>query len=184
MGRFTAIVLTAKTVAVEVPGVTVLSNVQTYTTVADLYDLRPEVLGCVAASFASIWTTMTSCRGINWTCLSSRAPPRIDLCSLCRAGCWMPPARQSCCAAAALHGAGQELSRLCPAGRVGLALENPLRYPNIVSKAASVFRELPALIDDELLPELVAVQVCRFLDGGYSALEVPETISIDGLIPD
>ena len=51
MGRFTAIVLTAKTVAVEVPGVTVLSNVQTYTTVADLYDLRPEVLGCVAASF-------------------------------------------------------------------------------------------------------------------------------------
>ncbi len=53
-----------------------------------------------------------------------------------------------------------------------------------MSKAASVFRELPALIDDELLPELVAVQVCRFLDGGYSALEVPETISIDGLIPD
>lgn len=57
-------------------------------------------------------------------------------------------------------------------------------YPNIVSKATWVFRELPALIDDELLPELVAVQVCRFLDGGYSALEVPETISIDGLIPD
>ena len=58
------------------------------------------------------------------------------------------------------------------------------RYPNIVSKAASVFRELPALIDEGLPPELVAVQVCRFLDGGYAALEVPETISIDGLIPD
>ena len=57
-------------------------------------------------------------------------------------------------------------------------------YPNIVSKATWVFRELPALIDEGLPPELVAVQVCRFLDGGYAELEMPETISIDGLIPD
>lgn len=57
-------------------------------------------------------------------------------------------------------------------------------YQNITDKAAEVFPELSALIDAQLPPELVAVQVCRFLDGGYAALEVPETISIDGLLTD
>jgi len=56
-------------------------------------------------------------------------------------------------------------------------------YPNIVARAATVFSELPALIDAELPPELIAIQVSRFLDGGYAALEVPETVSIDGLLP-
>lgn len=57
-------------------------------------------------------------------------------------------------------------------------------YQNIAAKAATVFPELSALINAELPPELVAVQVCRYLDGGHAALEVPETISIDGLLTD
>lgn len=57
-------------------------------------------------------------------------------------------------------------------------------YPNIVRKAAKVFTGLPALIDAGLLPELIAIQVGRFLDGGYTALEAPEVVSIDGLLPD
>lgn len=57
-------------------------------------------------------------------------------------------------------------------------------YPNIVMKAATVFAGLPALIDAGLPPELIAIQVNRFLDGGYAALEVPEVVSIDGLLPD
>jgi hypothetical protein len=56
-------------------------------------------------------------------------------------------------------------------------------FPNIVARAATVFTELPALIDAKLPPELIAIQVSRFLDGGYAALEVPETVSIDGLLP-
>ena len=51
MGRFTAIILSAKPVALEIPGVTVLPSVQTYTTVAELYDLRREVLGRVTTPF-------------------------------------------------------------------------------------------------------------------------------------
>ena len=57
-------------------------------------------------------------------------------------------------------------------------------YPNIVRKAATVFAGLPALIDAGLPPELIATQVSRFLDGGYAALEVPETVSIDDLLAD
>lgn len=57
-------------------------------------------------------------------------------------------------------------------------------YPNIVRKAATVFTGLPALIDAGLPPELIAIQVNRFLDGGYAALEAPEVVSIDGLLPD
>lgn len=57
-------------------------------------------------------------------------------------------------------------------------------YPNIVRKAATVFTELPALLDAGLPPELIAIQVSRFLDGGYAALEAPEGVSIDGLLPD
>ena len=57
-------------------------------------------------------------------------------------------------------------------------------YPNIVSKAATVFVGLPALIDAGLPPELIAIQVSRCLNGGYAALEVPEVVSIDGLLPD
>ena len=57
-------------------------------------------------------------------------------------------------------------------------------YQNIADKAATVFPELSALIDAALPPELVAVQVCRYLDGGYAALEVPESLPIDGLLTD
>ena len=57
-------------------------------------------------------------------------------------------------------------------------------YPNIVRRAATVFTGLPALIDGRLPPELIAIQVSRFLDGGYTALEAPEVVSIDGLLPD
>ena len=57
-------------------------------------------------------------------------------------------------------------------------------YPNIVRKAATVFTGLPALIDAGLPPELIAIQVSRFLDGGYAALEAPEPVSIEGLLPD
>jgi hypothetical protein len=57
-------------------------------------------------------------------------------------------------------------------------------YPNIVRKAATIFSELPALIDAALPPELMAIQVGRFLDGGYEALISPETHSIDGLLAD
>jgi hypothetical protein len=57
-------------------------------------------------------------------------------------------------------------------------------YPNIVARAATVFTGLPALIDAGLPPELIAIQVNRFLDGGYAALEAPEAVSIDGLLPD
>ena len=57
-------------------------------------------------------------------------------------------------------------------------------YPNIISKAAAVFTKLPALIDAGLPPELIAIQVSRFIDGGYAALETPDVVSIDGLLPD
>lgn len=57
-------------------------------------------------------------------------------------------------------------------------------YPNIVRRAATVFTGLPALIDGRLPPELIAIQVSRFLDGGYTALEAPEVVSIEGLLPD
>lgn len=55
-------------------------------------------------------------------------------------------------------------------------------HPNIVRKAATVFSGLPSLIDAALSPELIAIQVSRFLDGGYAALEAPEVVSIDGLL--
>ena len=58
------------------------------------------------------------------------------------------------------------------------------RYPNIVNRAATVFTELPAMIECCLPPELVAFQVGRFLDGGYSALNVPDAVSINGLLDD
>ena len=57
-------------------------------------------------------------------------------------------------------------------------------YPNIVNMAATVFTELPAMIESCLPPELIAFQVGRFLDGGYTALQAPEDVSIDGLLPD
>ena len=56
-------------------------------------------------------------------------------------------------------------------------------YPNIVRKAATVFNGLTALIDAGLPPELIAIQVNRFLDGGYAALEALEVVSTDGLLP-
>ena len=58
------------------------------------------------------------------------------------------------------------------------------KYENIASKATTVFSELPSLIDAQLPPEFIAAQVCRFLDGGYAALKIPETISIDDLLTD
>lgn len=58
------------------------------------------------------------------------------------------------------------------------------RYPNIVRKATTVFAGLPALIDARLPPELIAIQVSRFLDGGYAALEASEDVSIDSLLLD
>lgn len=58
------------------------------------------------------------------------------------------------------------------------------KYENIASKAATVFSELPSLIDAQLPPEFIEAQVCRFLDGGYAALKIPETISIDDLLTD
>jgi hypothetical protein len=57
-------------------------------------------------------------------------------------------------------------------------------YPNIVSKASIVFPELPALIDAALPAELIATRVSQFLDGGYTALQVPDVMSIEGLLPD
>ena len=57
-------------------------------------------------------------------------------------------------------------------------------YPNIVSKAATVFDELPALIDAALPAELLATRLIQFLDGGYAALQAPDDVSIDGLLPD
>ena len=57
-------------------------------------------------------------------------------------------------------------------------------YPNIVRKAATIFSGLPALIDSALPPELISIQVGRFLDCGYEALISPETYSIDGLLAD
>lgn len=57
-------------------------------------------------------------------------------------------------------------------------------YPNIVDRAATVFTELPAMIETCLPPELIAFQVGRFLDGGYSALNGPDAVSINGLLDD
>ena len=57
-------------------------------------------------------------------------------------------------------------------------------YPNIVARAATVFTELPALIDAALPAELIAARVSQFLDGGYAALQAPEVVSIEGLLPD
>ena len=57
-------------------------------------------------------------------------------------------------------------------------------YPNIVARAATVFTELPALIDAALPAELIAPRVSQFLDGGYTALQAPEVVSIEGLLPD
>lgn len=57
-------------------------------------------------------------------------------------------------------------------------------YPNIVARAATVFTELPALIDAGLPPELIAARVSQFLDGGYAALQAPQDVSIEGLLPD
>ena len=57
-------------------------------------------------------------------------------------------------------------------------------YPNIVARAATVFTELPALIDAAFPAELVAARVSQFLDGGYTALQAPDVVSIEGLLPD
>ena len=57
-------------------------------------------------------------------------------------------------------------------------------YPNIVRKAATIFPELRALIDAALPAEFIAIQVARFLDGGYAALAVPETITMGDLLTD
>ena len=57
-------------------------------------------------------------------------------------------------------------------------------YPNIVSKAATIFPELLALLDASIPADLIAFQVTRFLDDGYAALAVPETITIDDLLTD
>jgi hypothetical protein len=57
-------------------------------------------------------------------------------------------------------------------------------YPNIVARAATVFSELPVLIDAALPAELIAARVSQFLDGGYTALQAPEVVSIEGLLPD
>ena len=59
-----------------------------------------------------------------------------------------------------------------------------VRYPNIVNRAATVFTELPAMIECCLPPELIAFQVGRFLDSGYSDLNAPDSISINGLLDD
>ena len=57
-------------------------------------------------------------------------------------------------------------------------------YPNIVSQAATVFTELSSLIDASIPAELIAIRVTQFLDGGYAALQVPDVVSIDGLLSD
>lgn len=51
MYRFTAIVLSARPVTLEIPGVQVLASVQTITSVRQLYDVRLEVLGRVTTPF-------------------------------------------------------------------------------------------------------------------------------------
>lgn len=56
--------------------------------------------------------------------------------------------------------------------------------PNIVSNAATIFPELLALLDASIQADLIAFQVIRFLDGGYAALAVPETITIGDLLTD
>ena len=57
-------------------------------------------------------------------------------------------------------------------------------YPNIVRNAVTIFPELAALLDALISAELIAIQVARFLDGGYAALAVPETITIGDLLTD
>ena len=51
MERYTAIVLSARPVNLDIPGVTVLASVQKIRTVAQLYDLRLSVLGRVSTAF-------------------------------------------------------------------------------------------------------------------------------------
>ena len=57
-------------------------------------------------------------------------------------------------------------------------------YPNIVSKAATIFPELLTLLDASFPADLIAFQVARFLDSGYAALAAPETITIGDLLAD
>ena len=51
MSAITAIILSAKPVALEIPGVQVLASVQAITSVRQLYDVRLEVLGRVTTPF-------------------------------------------------------------------------------------------------------------------------------------
>ena len=51
MDRYTAIVLSARPVTLEIPGVQVLASVQAITSVRQLYDVRLEVLGRVTTPF-------------------------------------------------------------------------------------------------------------------------------------
>lgn len=57
-------------------------------------------------------------------------------------------------------------------------------YPNIVRNAATIFPELASFLDASIPAELVAIQVARFLDGGYAALSIPEAITIGDLLTD